>query len=90
MGNTVTYHRGTLEEFNTWHQQVKLIEDLPKAGYRDDIPVPENQQTINYSEVIKNPLEDNDYIWMYGNYPIEDKEVLSSGDILILNWFPRI
>lgn len=84
----MTYYRGTLEEFTTWHLQAMAAEGLPKIGYVDNSPAPENQATIAYSDNVQNPNGTNDYIWLYGRYPINNKTDLTQGDIDNLGWFP--
>lgn len=85
----MTYYRGTLEEFNTWHDAVKITEAMPKIGYINGQPAPENQQTVAYCEAIQNPDRSNDYIWTYGKYPIQGRQVLNQTNIDNLKWFPE-
>lgn len=80
-------HRGTLSEFNAWHNQAKTSEELPKVGYVNNTPAPYNQKTTAYSQAIKNPNKADDYIWPFGAYPIKDKAILSQADVINLNWF---
>lgn len=82
------YNRGTIEEFNTWHINVKQVEGLPKMGYINGLPAPQNQETVAYVNAIQNPDNSDDYIWLYGAYPISDKTDLSQTDINNLNWLP--
>ena len=84
------YYRGTLEEFNVWHNEVILILGLPLVGYVNGVLAPQNQETVAYSQAIKNPNGTNDYIWSYGAYPIEGKVSLSQSDINSLNWFAEV
>lgn len=70
------YHRGTLAQFNTWHDSAKLSEGLPKVGYVNGIPAPQNQQTISYSDATQNPNGSDDYIWLYGAYPDSKLSIL--------------
>ena len=51
----IMYNRGTLSEFNNWHINIMQIENIPKIGYINGIPAPQNQHTIAYSETIQNP-----------------------------------
>lgn len=85
--NIMTYHRGTLLEFNTWHDVVKIKEGLPKVGYVNGQPAPNNQETTAYSSATQNPDESDDYVWRYGAYPIVGKQDLSQADIDNLKWF---
>lgn len=84
----MTYHRGTIEEFNTWHAIALYSEGLPKIGYVNGQPAPQNQQTTSYSNAIQNPNKTNDYVWAYGKYPIVNKAVLTEAAYKALNWFP--
>ena len=65
------YHRGTLAQFNTWHNAVMVKEGIPingKVGFVNGEPAPQNQRTIAYSSVEANPNALNDYVWLYGAY----------------------
>ncbi len=81
------YHRGTLSEFNIWHNNVKSILGLPKIGYINGQLAPNNEHTLAYVDTIQNPDKSNDYIWNYGAYPINGKIQLSQSDVNNLNWF---
>lgn len=85
----MTYYRGILTEFTAWHANAIQMEGLPKSGYINGFLVPQNQETIAYSQSIQNPNKTDDYIWLYGRYPIENKTSLSQADIDALNWFPE-
>lgn len=82
------YNRGTIEEFNIWHEAAKRAEGLPEIGYVKGAPAPQNQQTVNYVDAVQNPNGADDYIWPYGAYPISGKIDLSQTDIHHLNWLP--
>lgn len=86
----MTYHRGTLEEFNAWHENVKILEGIPidgKIGNVSGVPAPNNQRTMTYSDPISHPVNEDDYIWGYGKYSDENKEILTISDVKILGWF---
>ena len=85
----MTYHRGTLDEFNFWHDSVKVLEGIieeGKVGSIDGKLMPENQRTIEYSKATLHPSNENDYIWMYGNYIDENKTSLSLSDVKTAGW----
>lgn len=82
------YYRGTLAEFVQWHNAAKISEGLPAIGYMNGNPAPGNQESVDYSNAIQNPNKSDDYIWLYGRYPINGKTDLSQTDIDNLNWFP--
>jgi hypothetical protein len=89
----MTYHRGTLSEFNTWHDAAKLAYGIPIGGiigYVDGKPAPDNERTTAYVNAIHNPDNSDDYIWPYGAYPIDGRAQLSQSDFDNLNWFPEI
>lgn len=86
--NIMTYHRGTLSEFNIWHEAVKIKEGLPKIGYVNGQPAPHNQGTTGYSQALQNPNKSDDYVWIFGAYPIKGKQDLSQADVDGLKWFP--
>jgi len=65
------YHRGTLVQFNTWHNDAMIKEGIPpegKVGFVNSEPAPENQRTTAYSSATQNPNKTDDYIWIYGAY----------------------
>lgn len=82
----MTYYRTNLATFTTWHNTAKIAEGLPRVGYINGVPAPQNQQTVNYSTPIQNPNGSDDYVWLYGAYPINGKTDLSAADVAALNW----
>lgn len=84
------FHRGTLEEFNIWHDAVKIAEGYPKIGYINGIPAPQNQKTVAYSAAVSHPSNINDYIWADGKYPRIGHSMLSLEEVKVLGWFPVI
>ncbi len=85
----MSYHRGTLAEFNTWHDTVKIAERYPKVGNVSGVPTPANQQTVAYSDAILHPTNSDDYIWQDGKYPREGETMLSESEVKALGWFPE-
>lgn len=81
------YNRCTLSEFNAWHASACTAENIPSVGYVMGVAAPENQQTVAYSKAIQNPDSSDDYIFLYGKYPMDNKTILTPGDIKDLNWF---
>ncbi len=84
------YQRGTLEEFNQWHEKTKLSYGIPPGGIVGLVngrPAPDNQRTVNYVDRAQKPDKSNDYIWPYGGYVDDKKNVLSKSDVDNLNWF---
>ena len=84
------YQRGTLEEFNQWHEKTKLAYGFPPGGIVGLVngrPAPNNQRTVNYVESAQKPDKSNDHIWPHGAYPDGDKVKLTLNDIKNLNWF---
>ena len=77
------YNRGTLQQFNLWHNAVKLAESIPRIGYVNNVPAPQNQGTTAYSDAIQNPDNSNDYIWNYGAYPDPELPII---DIENFSW----
>lgn len=75
--------RGTLQEFTDWHEQVKILEGLPRIGYVNGIPAPQNQWTTEYSTPIQNPNGSDDYVWETGDYQNDNENV----NLKDLNWF---
>ncbi len=72
----MTYHRGTLAEFTPWHNAAMAAEGIPNG-----------EGTYAYSDAVKNPNHTDDYVWLYGRYPINGRADLSFADVLALNWF---
>lgn len=65
------YHRGTLAQFNTWHQAAMIKEGIPaggKIGYANGVLSPNTQRTTAYSGAQANPNVADDYVWLYGAY----------------------
>lgn len=65
------YHRGTLAQFNTWHETANAAEGITpegKIGFVDGKPAPNNQRTTAYSSAQANPNKVDDYVWLYGAY----------------------
>lgn len=84
----MTYYRDTIRAFNIWHDMVKIQEGLPKMGFvKGQLAPPQNQQTTNYVDPVKNPDGSDDCYWLYGKYPIQNQKDLSNDDIAALNWF---
>lgn len=85
------YNRGNLAEFELWHIFVMNEEGIsPKdgrVGMVDGVPAPQNQRTVAYSEAIRHPSGTDDYIWLYGDYPDEQKDDLSEDDARNAGWF---
>lgn len=86
----VMYYTGTLEEFNSWHDEVKIAEGIPpegKIGYVNGLPAPDNQRTYAYSEATLHPQNVNSYIWAYGDYPDAQKVSISKSQAIELGYF---
>lgn len=85
----VMYHRGSLQEFTAWHDAAKITENIPaegRIGYVNGILAPQNERTYIYATVIQNPDLSDDYIWPYGDHPIDGKNVISYDDFINLGW----
>lgn len=78
------YYRGTIEDFNLWHDQVAIFEGLPRVGLVNGVPAPDRQMTVAYIEAIQNPNGNNDYIWEFGKYNISDFNIVE--DYNSFNW----
>lgn len=85
------YHRGTLVEFNTWHDTAMLSEEIPtpegKIGRVNDVPAPSKQRTTSYSRPIQNINLTDDYIWDCGKHIDNSKDVLTKDDAKAIGWF---
>ena len=83
------YNKGTLEQFNEWHDRVKILEGITpegKVGFVDGVPAPDRQRTTAYSQASKHPTDDI-YIWQYGAYPTG--ETFTSLQVREMGWFPE-
>lgn len=83
------YHRGTLAQFNTWHEVAMAAEGITpegKIGFVDGEPAPQNQRTTAYSSTTQNPDKTDDYVWQYGAYK---DSYISSVTTFPENWFPE-
>lgn len=87
----MTYHRGTLEEFNIWHSAAMISDDIPtpngKIGFVNGKPAPNKQRTVAYSDAILHPSNADDYIWFYGTYVDVGKVSLSKAAVRAAGWF---
>ena len=87
------YYRGTLTEFNTWHEAAMIAENIPtpdgKVGFVRGRPAPDNQRTTAYTNAIAHPTNEDDYIWAYADYPDESKASLSEEEVQAAGWFPE-
>jgi hypothetical protein len=81
------YHRGALDEFDSWHNPVIITEGLPRTGSVKGLPRPNNQKTEIYSEAIAHPTNQDDYIWQYGSYLDVGKASLSQSEVITEGWF---
>jgi hypothetical protein len=83
------YNRGTLAQFNSWHNTAMAAENIPnpegKIGYVNGQPAPDSQRTTAYSQAIQHPLGGDDYIWLCGNYCSGDVYTLL--EVQELGWF---
>lgn len=85
----MTYHRGTLSDFTTWHDAAKIAENISgegRVGAVRGIPAPQNQRTTAYAIAIPHPENANDYIWHYGGHPDAGKPILSQEDAIAAGW----
>lgn len=83
------FHRSTLAEFNAWHKTAMLSEGIPpegRIGYVNGVLAPDNQRTMAYSDPITHPVNTDDCIWHYGEYPDTKKTVLSQEDTVAVGW----
>ena len=86
----MTYHRGTLTEFNTWHDTAMISASIPsegRVGFVKGVLAPDNQRTVAYSDAVLHPSNADDYIWVYGDYP--DGESLTLTEVQTMGWFPE-
>lgn len=68
----MTYHRGTLTDFQEWHERAKQSEHIPAEGKIGEVlghPAPDAQRTYAYVTPIQNPDGSDDYVWLYLAYP---------------------
>jgi len=88
----MTYHRGTLAKFNTWHSAALVSAGIGaegRIGLVKGYLAPNNQRTTTYSSVISHPSNADDYIWGYGNYPDGEKTSLTRTEVKTAGWFPE-
>ena len=72
--------KGTLAEFNTWHDNIKNQETIPaegKVNCVNGIPAPKNQRTFEYAIPKKEGKDLDNYIWCVGKYPINGKSTFT-------------
>jgi hypothetical protein len=82
------YQRGTLAQFEVWHNAAMEAENIPspdgKIGYVNGQPAPNRQRTTAYSQVIQHPMGGDDYIWNCGKYC--DGDVYTLLEVQDLGW----
>ena len=88
----MTFRRGTLAEFNTWHDAAMIRANIPtpygRIGFVKGVPAPDNQRTMVVSRAILHPSNADDYIWSYGDYPDIKKPLLTLTEIRTSGWYP--
>lgn len=77
MTESKIYYQGAQNDFDTWHNWVcdSDRENIPPEGKINKIrrkKMPDNQRTISYSNAIAHPINPDDFIWMFGDYPKVD------------------
>ena len=85
------YHRGTLEEFNTWHDSAKISANIPHEGKINaisGIPAPDNQRTIAAASAISHPTNQNDYIWIFSHYEDTQRPKFSLEEVKTEGFLP--
>ena len=86
----MSYHSGTLQEFNNWHETAKSLESIDesgKIGFIKNNAAPDNMRTYSYSTAYEHPEISGQYLWAFGNYPIEEKTVITYAEAVSLGWF---
>lgn len=79
------YHRGTLEEFNAWHEPINQALGYPLSPIESG-----KMYTQRYSNAIQNPNDDNDCIWLYGDYKDNKFSSMTREEFIELKWFSNI
>ncbi len=70
------YHRGGQSEFDVWHSAAMSSEKITQEGRINkinNIPAPEYQRTVAYSSAVFHPVNKDDLIWIFGDYPDANK-----------------
>ncbi len=91
MASPKKFQRGALVEFNTWHDAIKIREDIPAEGkinFVNGVPAPDKQRTTAFSEPIPHPTIEDDYIWDCGGYCAEEPPVFDKEEVMVAGWFP--
>lgn len=83
------FHKGTLDEFNAWHDAAKIAEGIPvegKVGFNGGSLAPNNQRTYSVSSSLKHPTN-NDYIWVYANHKNNAMISYTLDEVQTLGWY---
>ena len=83
------YQRGTLAEFNIWHTAAKTSAGILSGGtigMVNGVSAPDNQRTMSYSKAEPHPVNVDDYIWFYGNYPGDGDTILTENQVVSDGW----
>ena len=86
------YHRGTLSDYNAWHDPVKILEGITAEGKINSNkgkPAPNKQRTTAYSNATAHPSNADDYIWDHNSHPDGALTVYSKAEVEALGWFPE-
>ncbi len=84
------YHKGTLSDFNKWHEAVKVDEGIPpdgRIGFVNGKPAPNNQRTMHYSMPVKHPRDTDSYVWLHGDHADRKKTKLTKEKAKTDGWF---
>lgn len=65
------YHRGSLKQFEAWENAVRAKLNIPSN----------NGKTTAYSSPRAHPDNDNDVIWIFGDYPSQTKQQYSLKEV---------
>jgi len=84
----MSFYRGTLAEYNAWHDPIKVEKGYPIVGRQKGVLMPGNQQTTDYSVPIQHPDETDDYIWSFVDYPTEGEDEFTRAEVETAGWFP--
>ena len=58
----------TIEEFNTAHEAAKILAGLPKVGFVNGVPAPNNQQTLEVTYAKPHPTNDTVIAYINGGW----------------------
>lgn len=86
------YHIGTLAEYTTEHDAIKVRRGIPaggRIGNVNGVPAPDKPRTTHYSKPIAHPTNADSYIWKFDDFCKGDSQTHTVAEVKAAGWFPE-